>query len=70
MNTIEYLTQSEYESLLNNIDFTNEELFIVKHMRLNDLTNDGMAQRLNISDYKFKKYKSNALLKIFHKACE
>lgn len=70
MNTIEYLSQAEYESLLNNIDFTETELFIVKHMRINDLTNEGMMQHLNISDYKFKKNKSNALLKIFKEACK
>ena len=68
MNTIEYLTKNEYENLKQNIDFTDEELFVIKHLRLNDLTCEGIAQELNVSYHKFKKIKGEALLKIFRQA--
>lgn len=68
MNTIEYLSDIEYNNLLSNCDFTKNELFIVQHMRQNDLTCEGIAMELGVSYHKFKTIKANALLKIFKQA--
>ena len=68
MNTIEYLTDGEYKKLIDNIDFTNDELVVIKHLRKNDLTCEGIAMELGVSYHKFKTIKANALLKIFKQA--
>lgn len=54
MNSVEFLTQNEFKKLKANLELTEQEQFILEHLRLNDLTNEGMALELNVSAHKFK----------------
>lgn len=70
MNSVEFLTANEFEKLKSNLELTEQERFILEHMRRNDLTNEGMALELNISLHKFKQIKASLKMKIYKRACK
>ncbi len=70
MNSVEFLTQNEFKKLKANLELTEQEQFILEHLRLNDLTNEGMALELNVSAHKFKQIKASLKMKIYKKACQ
>lgn len=70
MNSIIFLSNNEFENIKKNCDFTEQELYILEHMRKDDLTNEGMAMNLNISAHKFKQVKSLMQLKIYRQAAQ
>lgn len=70
MNSVEFLTVNEFEKLKSNLELTEQERFILEHMRRNDLTNEGMALELNISSHKFKQIKASLKMKIYKQACK
>lgn len=68
MNTVQYLSKTEYEKLKQNIDFSDTELAIIDLLRKGIYTDYAIANKLNLSDYQYKKLKSLAQLKIYQYA--
>lgn len=67
MNVLKNLTQAEYDSIIKN-GFNDKELFIIKHYRLGDMTLQGMALSMGISEYEARKHKDHAETKIYRLA--
>lgn len=68
MNAIKNLTDAEYKSLINSVGFTDSEMFIIKHYRIGDMTLQGMAMDLGISEYEARKSKDHAETKVYQRA--
>lgn len=68
MIDLSFLTKSEVKHLDEQIGFTETEKEIIEHLVKNDLTDDGIMLKTNLSRNKYYKVKLNAVYKIIRYA--
>lgn len=70
MLDLTFLTPKDVDTLHEKVDFTKDQILILKHLRKGDLSDEGIMLELQLSRNKYYKIKADLLCKIIRAAVQ